>query len=140
MALFFLFGFDINHPLLYPQAPLIFFTNQTSFTQPSDLKCYFLKKPWGFPNGSVVKNPPASAGDVGSIPGLEKEMTTHSSIFPWEIPWTEELGELQSMGFQKSQTQLRLNSNNKISPYPFSSLHFHTLYLGCFLAYAPMIL
>ena len=37
MALFFLFGFDINHPLLYPQAPLLFFTNQTSFTQPSDL-------------------------------------------------------------------------------------------------------
>ena len=24
----------------------------------------------GFPSGSVVKNPPASAGDAGSIPGL----------------------------------------------------------------------
>ena len=24
----------------------------------------------GFPDGSVVKNPPASAGDVGSLPGL----------------------------------------------------------------------
>ena len=24
----------------------------------------------GFPGGSVVKNPPANAGDVGSIPGL----------------------------------------------------------------------
>jgi len=24
----------------------------------------------GFPGGSVVKNPPASAGDSGSIPGL----------------------------------------------------------------------
>ena len=24
----------------------------------------------GFPGGSVVKNPPASAGDAGSIPGL----------------------------------------------------------------------
>ena len=24
----------------------------------------------GFPGGSVVKNPPASAGDVGSLPGL----------------------------------------------------------------------
>ena len=23
---------------------------------------------WGFPNGSVVKNPPANVGDVGSIP------------------------------------------------------------------------
>ena len=25
----------------------------------------------GFPGGSVVKNPPTNAGDVGSIPGLE---------------------------------------------------------------------
>ena len=29
---------------------------------------------------------------------LEKEMATHSSILAWEIPWTEEAGELQSMG------------------------------------------
>ena len=26
----------------------------------------------GFPGGSVVKNPPASAGDMGSIPGSGK--------------------------------------------------------------------
>ena len=25
---------------------------------------------WGFPSDSVVKNPPANAGDMGSIPGL----------------------------------------------------------------------
>ena len=31
---------------------------------------------------------------------LEKEMATHSSIIAWEIPWTEEPGELQSMGSQ----------------------------------------
>ena len=24
---------------------------------------------WGFPGGSVVKNPPANAGDSGSVPG-----------------------------------------------------------------------
>ena len=29
---------------------------------------------------------------------LEEEMATHSSILAWEIPWTEEPGELQSMG------------------------------------------
>ena len=28
---------------------------------------------------------------------LEKEMATHSSIPAWKIPWTEELGGLQSM-------------------------------------------
>ena len=48
---------------------------------------------WGFPGGSEVKNPRASIGDAGSIPGsgrsLEKEMATHSSILTWEIPWTE---------------------------------------------------
>ena len=29
-------------------------------------------------------------------------MATHSSILAWEIPWTEEPGGLQSMGFTKS--------------------------------------
>ena len=32
---------------------------------------------------------------------LEEEMATHSSILAWEIPWTEEPGRLQSMGFQR---------------------------------------
>ena len=59
----------------------------------------------GFPGGSVVKTPPANAGDVGLIPGsgrsLEKEMPTHSSILAWKIPWTEEPGRLQFMGLQR---------------------------------------
>ena len=29
---------------------------------------------------------------------LEEGMATHSSILAWRIPWTEEHGELQSMG------------------------------------------
>ena len=56
----------------------------------------------------VLKNPPANEGDtrdVGSIPGredpLQKEMTTHSSILAWRIPWAEEPGGLQSMGSQR---------------------------------------
>ena len=32
---------------------------------------------------------------------LEKEMSTHSSILAWRIPWTEEPGELQSMELQR---------------------------------------
>ena len=56
----------------------------------------------GFPGGSVVKNPPANAGDVGLIPGwgrsVEEEMETHFSIIPWKIPQTEEPRGLQSMG------------------------------------------
>ena len=35
---------------------------------------------------------------------LEMEMATHSSIFSWEILWTEEPIGLQSMGLQKNQT------------------------------------
>ena len=37
---------------------------------------------------------------------LEEEMVSHSSILDGRIPWTEEPGGLQSMGSQKSQTQL----------------------------------
>ena len=32
---------------------------------------------------------------------LEKEMTTHSSIMAWRIPWAEEPGGLQSVGLQR---------------------------------------
>ena len=35
---------------------------------------------------------------------LEKEMSTHSSILAWKIPWTEEPGGLQSIELQKSWT------------------------------------
>ena len=31
---------------------------------------------------------------------LDKGMATQSSILPWEIPWIEEPGRLQSMGWQ----------------------------------------
>ena len=32
---------------------------------------------------------------------LEKGMATHSNILAWKIPWTEELGGLQSTGSQR---------------------------------------
>ena len=58
------------------------------------------------PGGSVAKNLPANAGDVGSILGSgrspEEEMTAYPSILAWKIPWTEEPSGLQSMGLQKS--------------------------------------
>ena len=37
---------------------------------------------------------------LGQENPLEKEMATQSSIFVWEIPWTEKPGRLQSMGSQ----------------------------------------
>ena len=58
----------------------------------------------------MVKNLPANAGDVGSVPGqkdlLGKEVANHSSILAWEILWTEELDRLQSMGSKKSSDML----------------------------------
>ena len=44
----------------------------------------------------------ACAPSLGQEDPLEKEMATHSSIFAWRIPWTEEPARLQSMGSQKS--------------------------------------
>ena len=35
---------------------------------------------------------------LGREDPLEKEMAIHSSTIAWKIPWTEELGRLQSMG------------------------------------------
>ena len=53
----------------------------------------------------MVKNSHANAGDAGLILGSgrspEDKMATHSGIFAWETPWTEESGELQCMGSQK---------------------------------------
>ena len=53
----------------------------------------------------MVKNLPALletlVGSLDQEDPLEKGMATHSSILDWEIPWTEEPGELQSMGSQR---------------------------------------
>ena len=69
--------------------------------------------PSGFPHDLAVKNPPAMQealemwdSSLGGEDPLEEELATHSSILAWEIPWTEDPGGLQSMGSQKSWTQL----------------------------------
>ena len=58
-----------------------------------------LGKGWmDFPGGSVVKDPPANAGDAGSTLGqedpLEEGTATHSSILAWRILRTKEPGGL----------------------------------------------
>ena len=37
---------------------------------------------------------------LGREDPLKKEMATHSSILAWKIPWTEEPGRLQTMGYK----------------------------------------
>ena len=48
----------------------------------------------------------------------EKAMTPHSSTLAWKIPWMEEPGRLQSMGFARSRTRL--------SDFTFT-FHFYAL-------------
>ena len=71
----------------------------------------------GFPDGSVVKNPPAKqktwVWSVGREEPLEKEMATYSSIPAWEIPWTEESGRLQSTESQRVGHDLATKTTTK---------------------------
>ena len=52
---------------------------------------------WGFPSGSVVKNPPEmQETQERRVPSLsredpmKKEITSLSSILAWKIPWKVE--------------------------------------------------
>ena len=61
---------------------------------------------------------------------LEKGMTTHSSFLDKKIPWTEELGRLQSMGLQRvghnwGTNTFSFNSSRPTSiPCPTLPLHY----------------
>ena len=60
---------------------------------------------------------------LGREDPLEKEMATHSSVLAWRIPWTEELGGLQSTGRKESDMTERLHFH----------FHFHVfIYLSQF--------
>ena len=66
-----------------------------------------------FPSHMFIRQPSlclvaleARVQPLGQEYPLEKEMTTHFSIFAWEIPWTEELGRLQSMGHRRVRHDL----------------------------------
>ena len=53
---------------------------------------------------------------------LEREMATQSSILAWEIPWTEEPGGLQSMGWQRVGRDL---VNQRAGAAAMGSHQFH---------------
>ena len=58
--------------------------------------------PWASLVAHTVKNLLAiqktRVQSLGWEDPLEKGMATHSSVFAWRIPWTEEAGGLQSLG------------------------------------------
>ena len=53
----------------------------------------------------MLKNLPAmqdtQVRSLGWEDTLEKRMATYSSILAWRVPWTEDPGGLQSIGFQR---------------------------------------
>ena len=71
----------------------------------------------GFPGDSVVKNLPASAGDVDLI--HESQRSPGEGVV-WEIPWSEEPGRLQSMG------SLRVG-HDWVTSFSLFTFHFHAL-------------
>ena len=51
----------------------------------------------------MIKIPPANAGEASLAPGLGRSLGEGDGhlLQDWEILWTEEPGELQSMGLQR---------------------------------------
>ena len=88
------------------------------------------------PGDSVVKNPPTMlktrVWSLGREDPLEEEMSTHSRIPAWRIPWTEEPGGLQFMKFQR----VRYNWMTDEPPpsHPSRSSHSTELSFLCFIA------
>ena len=66
---------------------------------------YLLHYSWTSLVAQTIKNLPAIqetwVQSLGWEDPLEKGMATHFSILAWRIPWTEDPGRLQSMGFQR---------------------------------------
>ena len=84
-----------------PMTLLFLHTNLTSLYTHTHIYIYT----WASLMTNTVKNPPAMqetwVWSLGQEDPLEEGTATHSSILAWRIPWTEELGGLQSMGSQR---------------------------------------
>ena len=70
----------------------------------------------GFPGGSDGKESACNAGDLGSIPGLERCLgggqATHSIILAWRIPMERGAWGATVDGVAKSRTQLSTHPIN----------------------------
>ena len=94
---------------------------------PATVQKHQFFSPQGFPCSSDGKESACNAGDLGWIPGsgrsLQKNMATHCTIPVWKIPWTEELGRLQSIGLQRVRHDWATNSNSLLSGLNLTSVH-----------------
>ena len=82
----------------------------------------------------MVENLPAMQEtlvlSLGQEDPLEKELATHPSILPWEIPWTKEPGGLQFMRLQRVRHDLATKEQQCIFTVCSISLEKSTLYKG----------
>ena len=73
----------------------------------------------------IVKNLPAMqetwVRSLGWEDALEKGMVTQSPTLAWRLPWTEEPGALQPMGFQRGGHDSATNTFFHFSLDPLSS-------------------
>ena len=70
-----------------PDILCIFFYYYLTTKNTLDYKQYnLIHTYWGFPGSSVVKNPPANAGDVGSIPELGRSPEEGNGNTPGLLP------------------------------------------------------
>ena len=86
---------------------------------------------WGFPGGSDGKDAAMWETRVQSLgweDHLEKRTATHSSILAWRIPWTEEPGELQSMGLQRAGHDWATNS---FTTFQYSIAYIYHIFFIC---------
>ena len=88
----------------------------------------------GFPGGSVVKNPPANAADMGSIPGSGRSPgegngnpLQYSCL---ENPMDREPWKAAVRGVAKSETQL----GDRTTTTTCTHTHTHTPLLGSYLS------
>ena len=82
----------------------------TLWTQVTELGLPTFRVQGDSPVAQSVRNPPAMqetwVRSLGWEDPLEEGMATHSSILAWRIPWTEELGRVQSMRSQRVRHNL----------------------------------
>ena len=89
-----------SSPLAQPESPVCLYLYGCMCV------CVYVKE--GLPGSPALKNPPAIQDiqdtwvlSLGLEDPLEEEMSIHSSILAWRIPWMEEPGGLQSMGSER---------------------------------------
>ena len=87
---------------------------------------YPLQFSWASLVAETTKNPPAMwvtwVQSLGREDPLEKGMATHSSILAWRIPWREESGRLESMGWQRVRHNLVTEQQQQKGVEPLEKL------------------